>query len=548
MTALPLLHGIGAVQDLPVPAVVFYTGSSVVLVASFALLGRLWDQPLLERHERGRPLETLSRVVLSTPVRVVVQALSVLLFALVFWAAAAGSTSTFENLAPTFIYVVFWLGVPLLSVLFGNVWRVLSPWRAIADGFVWVADRAGMAPRPLVAYPERLGRWPAAVTLFAFVALELSYTEPASPRALAVATAIYTYVALLGYAAFGREAWHRSGEGFAVAFAYFARIAPLHVVDGRLALRWPFTGLGGAERVPGSLAVIAVMLGSVAFDGFSRTRQWQDLLARAQKPYLIDHPEQVDRIGMFVNLAGLLGIVLLVALAYVGTCALMRYSVGASSSLIDEFLLSLVPIAFVYLVAHYFSLFVIQGQFAIRLISDPLGRGWDLLGTATFSPNLTLLDPRTTWYVQVAALVDGPRRRPGHRSRPCRCPVPRPGHGDALPVPDARPDGRLHRRRALDPLPRLTAGPRQSARATLARWRRRRSPPARRRANRGAPGRGSGTAASGRSPASAHGRWQRTSRCWARSPSAPACTPGWCRLTWTTRRSCRCPSPRRPCC
>jgi hypothetical protein len=214
-------------------------------------------------------------------------------------------------------------------------------------------------------------------------------------------------VALLGFAAFGRETWHRNGEGFAVAFAYFARIAPLHVSDGRLRLRWPFTGLGGSEPVPGSLAVIAVMLGSVAFDGFSRTTQWQDLLARVQRPYLIDHPEQIDRIGMLVNVGGLLGIVLLVALAYAGTCALMRQTVGARESLIDDFLLSLVPIAFVYLVAHYFSLFVIQGQFTIRLASDPLGRGWDIFGSAGYSPNLTLVSPQQTWYVQVAALVIG---------------------------------------------------------------------------------------------------------------------------------------------
>ncbi len=405
---LPLAHGFGGIRDLPVPEKVFYTGSSVVLVVSFVLLGALWKRPLLQRHARGRPTEALSRVLLSTPLRVAVQLASVAIFAVVFAAALLGDTSSFRNLAPTWIYVVFWLGVPLLSVLFGDVWRVLSPWRAIADGFVWVADRAHLSPRPLIPYPERLGRWPGAVTLFAFVTLELTYTEPASPRALAVAMAIYTYVALLGYGVFGREAWHRKGEGFAVAFSYLARMAPLHVVEGRrLALRWPFTGLAGAEREPGALAVVAVMLGSVGFDGFSRTRVWQDLLARIQRPYLVEHPEQVDRIGMLVNLAGLVGIVLFVTVVYVGTAVLMRQASQSPRPLVAEFLPSLIPIAFVYLVAHYFSLFVIQGQFAIRLVSDPLGRGWDLFGTATFAPNLTVLSPETIWYVQVAALVGG---------------------------------------------------------------------------------------------------------------------------------------------
>jgi hypothetical protein len=130
-------------------------------------------------------------------------------------------------------------------------------------------------------------------------------------------------------------------------------------------------------------------------------------VARAQKPYLVEHPERVDEIGTLVNLGGLVGVILLVALAYVATCALMRQAAGARRSLLPDFLPSLIPIAFVYLVAHYFSLFVIQGQFAIRLVSDPLGRGWDLFGTATFAPNLTLLSPQTTWYVQAIALVAG---------------------------------------------------------------------------------------------------------------------------------------------
>lgn len=65
------------------------------------------------------------------------------------------------------------------------------------------------------------------------------------------------------------------------------------------------------------------------------------------------------------------------------------------------------PIAFVYVVAHYFSLLVIQGQFAIPLLSDPLGRGWNLFGTADVVPDLTVLSPNTIWYVQAGSLVAG---------------------------------------------------------------------------------------------------------------------------------------------
>jgi hypothetical protein len=159
--------------------------------------------------------------------------------------------------------------------------------------------------------------------------------------------------------------------------------------------------------VPGSLAFVAVMLGSVGFDGYSRTRVWQDLVARIEHPYVIDRPSLGELLVTGTNLLGLVSAVAVVALAYVAACALARSLVGAPRSLVPEFLLGLVPIAFVYEVAHYFSLFLIQGQYAIPLISDPLGKGWDLLGTADFSPNLAPVSPNTVWYVQAGALVAG---------------------------------------------------------------------------------------------------------------------------------------------
>jgi hypothetical protein len=400
-------HGIGTVQDLPVPTWMFYWGAGVVLVVSFVLLGALWQRPVLEANERGRAVaDGLSAFVLG-PLRLVAQILSVALFGLIWAAALVGDTDPFRNLAPTWIYVVFWLGMPVLSVVLGNVWRALSPWRAVADAFVWVRERAGSDVRPLAEYPARLGRWPGAVALFSFVALELAYADPASPRALAFAIALYTYYALFGMAAFGRDAWERTGEGFAVLFGLLARLAPLHVDAGRIRARWPLTGLAGAERASGTVAFVAVMLGSVLFDGYSRTTTWQEAMADLEGPYLVDRPGVGELLVSLASIGGLLLGVLFVALAYEAACALARLSVNAPRSLVPDFLRSLLPIALVYLVAHYVTLFLVQGQFAIPLLSDPLGRGWDLFGTADVVPDLTVLSPNTTWYVQVGALVAG---------------------------------------------------------------------------------------------------------------------------------------------
>jgi hypothetical protein len=329
------------------------------------------------------------------------------MFGLVLVSAIAGTRDAFENLAPTWIYVIFWLGVPLLSFLLGDVWRALSPWRALADAFVWTWERSGRSAKPLAVFPERLGRYPGALALLCFAALELCYSDPSSPHALAFATALYSYVTLFGMATFGRVTWTERGEGFAILFAYVARMAPLTVRDGRLRVRPPFTGLGDVEAVPGSALFLAVALGSVGFDGFGRTTAWQDLIARVEGPYILDRPGFAELLVSAVDLAGLFAAVALVGFAYWGACALARSTVNAPRPLVREFVLSLVPIAFVYEVAHYFSLFVLQGQYAIPLLSDPLGKRWDLFGTAGVTPDLGVLSPNTIWYVQASALVVG---------------------------------------------------------------------------------------------------------------------------------------------
>jgi hypothetical protein len=405
----PLAHGIGGVRDLPVPDSFFFAGAAIVLVVSFVALGVLWPTPQLERRSYGRRLSrAVDRILLSRALRIVLQLVSVTLLVVTLWAALWGTTISLENFAPTFIYVIFWLGVPLLSVLFGNVWSVLSPWRAIADFSVWLLELGGRDARPLFAYPERLGRYPGAFALLAFVALELAHPRPGDPRVLGVATALYTYWALAGMAVYGRDAWTKGGEGFAVAFGLLARIAPFAAREGRIVARWPFTGLAGADPVPGTLAVVAVMLGSTSFDGFGRTTIWQDVLAEVRET-LVDAPTwRVDLTISAVNLAGLVAFVLAVALAYLGAMAVAGRLVRRPiRSLIPEFLLSLVPIAFAYMLAHYFSQFVIYAQFAVGLLSDPLGHGWNLFGTAGFDPNLTAVSPETIWYVQWFGLVIG---------------------------------------------------------------------------------------------------------------------------------------------
>ena len=403
-----LAHGIGVVRDLPIPAGYFFVGAAVVLVVSFVLLFFLWRRPILEAHADGRKLPAaVSRAVLSRLVRVVLGAVAVGLLGLTLSTALFGTTVELLNFAPTFILVIFWSGIPLLSILFGNVWSALSPWRALADAAVWVMELGGREARPVLEWTGRYGRYPAAGALFAFVALELAHPNRAYPRTLGIAVALYTYWALAGMAVYGREPWTRYGEGFAVAFRLLARMAPFAARDGSIVVRWPFTGLAGADRTRGALLFVAVLLGSTSFDGFSRSSTWSDLIGDLRVELAGSSQRTVDLATTFVNLGGLVFFIAAVLATYLAAVAAAEMLGRSDRSLVPDFVLPLVPIAAAYLAAHYFTNFVIQGQFIIPLTSDPFGRGWDLFGTADFAPNLAIVAPDTVWYVQVGALVVG---------------------------------------------------------------------------------------------------------------------------------------------
>ena len=412
MSFLPLAHGIGAVKDLPLPLWLFYYAGAIVLVVSFVALGVLWTKPRLENNHWVKPLPGwLQAILLSGVLRFLLGAFSFGLLVVNFLAALIGEPSQGANLSPTFVFVIFWVGMVPLVVVLGDVWRVLSPWKAAADGVAWISDRLGVRWDPLAEYPARLGRWPAAVLLFSFTAYELAYLNASEPRKLALAILIYSWVTWVGAAIFGREAWFGNGDGFSVYFNFLSRLAPFGLreredEEREIVLRPPLVALAVWDVIPGTVAMVAVMLGSVAFDGFSRTATWQNRLFSVEEK-LISSPGLSDLVVTGLNLLGLAVFVLLVAAAYFLAVAGARAVAHSQLSLVHAFIFSLVPIALAYNMAHYFSLLVNQGQFAIPLSSDPFGFGWDLFGTADFSPNLTALTPNMVWYAQVGVLVFG---------------------------------------------------------------------------------------------------------------------------------------------
>ena len=160
-------------------------------------------------------------------------AIGVALFALVIYAGYAGVDSYTANFDPTFIYVIFWVGVPVASVVFGDLFSAFSPWRAVARSARWLARRAGVGRPVQLAYPAWLGRWPVVTGLVAFGWLELIYHDHDNPGLLASLSLAYFALMLLGMALFGIEEWTDRGDAFGGYFNLLSRLAAFEVRDRR---------------------------------------------------------------------------------------------------------------------------------------------------------------------------------------------------------------------------------------------------------------------------------------------------------------------------
>ncbi len=395
-------HGVKGRASLPVPAWLFAWAAAIVLVVSFVALSALWSTPRLQ----DAPERRLCRWPrwLSLPAGIA----GLALFALVVYAGLEGARSAQENFDPTFIFVVFWVAVPVSSALLGDWFSAFSPWRALARGARWAGARAGVRWRAPLEYPGWLGRWPVAGGLLAFGWLELVYHDHDDPVVLAALSLAYFVLMLAGMALFGIERWSERGDAFGGYFNLLSRLSPLEVRDGALWLRPALSGAPKLRQEAGTVAMVLAIIGITTFDGASNGVVWETVQPHVQSFFaglgLADTPadELADSIGL------LLAIGIVAAFYRVGVLGMRSVSRRFTARQLSRaFAHTLVPIAFAYVLAHYFSLLVWQGQAIAHLASDPLGAGSDYLGTAHWHIHYSFLGSTAIWYVQVAALIVG---------------------------------------------------------------------------------------------------------------------------------------------
>ena len=455
-------HGFGERYDLPVPMLWVNIAACCVVAMSFLLTPFL--NPSSSLKDTTLDLGT-SNVHLQAPQDASLGAyfwmgLSSVLLVLTWTCASFGIQDALMNFAPTFIWIIWWLGTSFACLLFGNIWSTIDPWMGLylaashlktrIIGGVHPPRRGARAPLNTpsrLKWPESLGRWPACLSLLMWCGLEIIYPIASMPERLGAFIIFYSVYTWIGMFTFGAAQWRRTGDGFSLYFELIAQLRQqlinlfktsqqLSVNSDKLpaehrpqSLR---TSLGTSfqpqQPTPKNLSsnmsmclstigLVMAMFSSVLFDGLHASQGWL-VFERwvSHWPFL-----QYDLNGY---VKGSLGLGLLwasLSFTYMLTCHFthrMFFLIPhydrfqsqlnfSTTAIAISFLSCLLPIAVAYLIAHNFSSFFIQGQNIIALASDPYGFGWNLWGTAHFYPDITLIDAKLTWYVASISIVLG---------------------------------------------------------------------------------------------------------------------------------------------
>ena len=376
LPATALGHQLNPTYSSRLPLVVYIAGAAMTVALSFIfVLARDVRAAAPDLSGPAAPPRRATRAILRT-------------IGLVAWlwivaqGVVGGSSS--GDVATLFLWVYGWVGMAMICALIGPAWHFVDPFSTLHDLGAGVLRRLGVASWAPAAYPARLGRWPGAIGFVGFVWLELAMAG-GGPSVLFIVLIGYTAFTLAMMAQFGRDTWRSNGETFSVWFRLLGRLAAFGLVDetGRIRRRSFASGLLEPGWTIPDVALVGLGIGSILFDGLSQTQPYFDVFGAPGTG------------GTTALLAAFLTAIVVAALLVTRVVGIPATGAG------------LLPIAVGYLIAHYLTYLLIDGQNILVAISDPFNRGWDLFGTAFHEASGAWLAPGLVWTIQLCAVVGG---------------------------------------------------------------------------------------------------------------------------------------------
>lgn len=400
-----LAHDVGG-PTLPFPLPFALIGTVWVLMLTFVALAVAWKRPRFDPATPGRPLpEWVTSVVDSPAIRWAAMAFGVL-FAV--WVGVAAVFGPQDGLNPLrgVVFVLLWMGLVPVSLAVGPVWRAISPTRTVAR-LIDVARAATDRGRPRrLDYPVALGYWPAALALFTFVWLQLASPNLGTLPATKAWLLMYLVAMLVGAGVYG-QLWFARADPFEVYSVVASRLSPFQrdPATGRISIGHPLDHLPSMPVRPGTLAVLAVLLGALVFDSFSALESVDNLVYDLAEPFPLDVQPVI---GSLVRTAGLVLFIAVVALVFWAAARIGGGDGAQRRRLPGQLAHVLIPVIVAVAIAHTFVYLIEQGQQTIVFLADPLDRGWTLLGRNHADVNRWLSQhPDVVAPIQLACVVLG---------------------------------------------------------------------------------------------------------------------------------------------
>lgn len=375
-------HGIGEVYALPVPLEYYLLGAGLAVAFSFFIVAIFLNKSHSETRQKVISLDWIVH-----PLSIL-KGVALFFLILSILAGVFGNQNPSYNFTPIFFWVYFIIGMGILSIFIGNIWDKLNPWKTLTD---WLNSGAKSKGR-------QISGWVGVVLLLGLFWFELVSEVSFVPRIIGVVLLFYTIANIFLSRLY--ENWYRDGELFSVMFGFIGTLAYWKISENNRSL----VKVNNEEKLSGQvvsawiIGVAVVLLASTTFDSIKESLMWfswRDALG-------------FESSRVLANTLGLVLTPLPFLMAYLLACCVMRVIVKSELTTFDlarMFVYSLVPIAFGYVLAHYFSLIIVVAPQMISLISDPFGLGWNLFGTASYSQVQLILGAKAVWFIEIGFVV-----------------------------------------------------------------------------------------------------------------------------------------------
>lgn len=311
-----------------------------------------------------------------------------------------GSRDPLANPLSLFIWSVWFMVMPVIQIIFGNVWAFLNPWY----GF----GRLFFKNKILFKLDQNYSLVFSSVGFLLFSLFMLVDIAPDDPDRLANIVTIYLLVNFIFIKIFGVD-WLKNGECFTSFYRLLSKLSWIWIKEGKI-----YVGFFGSQLKdintfpPMSVLFLSIILATLSFDGLNETFLWFKIIN-------VNPLEFYGRSSVVLeNSSGLIFFAILLFLIFSITIFLGHKFINEKvtfKNIIGINSIALLPIALAYHIAHYLTSFLVNIQYSYKVASDPLNNGMDLLSLGDFNVTTSFFNTIETvkliWFIQAAAIVIG---------------------------------------------------------------------------------------------------------------------------------------------